>query len=313
MSNLAPQIQKAVDETVIFIHIPKTAGSSVRSLIAQNYDLSQVFTFSGLPDGREWYWSRDEDYYSQFSLIHGHEVFGVHKSLPQPYRYFTFLREPIARYFSDFFFAKDYPPHRLYAKIKSGEMDALAYADLCNQKVYFNNLMTQYIAGRFLEPVTAETLKLAKHNLEHEIVGIGLAEKFDESALRLARLFRWQHPFFISKNISPEKLDKVPDDARKKVEETHGYDIELYQFASELYDKQCASDPATFAPALTQYRQVLAKLHDGYNQQRHRIYTVNDGTDPELNSLNAVWDGADTPNEVLGEEVTALRAYLGGD
>jgi hypothetical protein len=313
MSNLAPQIQEAVDETVIFVHIPKTAGSSVRSLIAQNYNLKKVFAFSGLERGRNWYWSCDTAYHDQFHMIHGHEVYGVHRSLSRPYRYFTFLREPIARYFSDFFFAKDYPPHWLHKEIKSGEVDVMAYAELCYLRPDFDNLMTQYISGCYMEPVTAETLKLAKHNLEHEFAGVGLSGKFEESALRFARLFGWRHPFFISKNISLEKIDLVPDAARKRVEDKYGYDIELYQFGCELYERQCENDPAIFATALAQYRAVLAKLHEGYNQQRHRIYIVDDGTDPELDAVNAVWDAADEPKELLGEDITALRSYLSGD
>ena len=42
-------------------------------------------------------------------VFKGHMPFGIHKRLPQDYTYITFLRDPIERVVSAYYFARNYP------------------------------------------------------------------------------------------------------------------------------------------------------------------------------------------------------------
>ncbi|MER2540059.1 MAG: hypothetical protein ABTQ26_12535, partial [Azonexus sp.] len=76
----------------IFVHIPKTAGSSIRTLISSNYSEMEVLSLYGshleiLQQSRTHIGNL-----SQFRLIQGHTPYGTHRFLgSQNPRYFSFL------------------------------------------------------------------------------------------------------------------------------------------------------------------------------------------------------------------------------
>ena len=89
----------AAEEAVIFLHVPKTAGTTLNRLIEWEYPLFQMysvdpvfFTWSAshlrrLPPRR----------LKNTRMFKGHMVFGLHEILPQPATYITVVRDPIDR------------------------------------------------------------------------------------------------------------------------------------------------------------------------------------------------------------------------
>ncbi len=55
-------------------------------------------------------------------LILGHISFGLHEFLPQPFTYITFLRDPVERIISLFYFIRRVPGHPYYSSIVSSNM-----------------------------------------------------------------------------------------------------------------------------------------------------------------------------------------------
>lgn len=84
-----------------FIHIPKTAGSSIRTLLTLNYLAHR--TISIYQYEHMWELCRSATHWLKRPvLVQGHMGWGAHLFLgnEDPW-YFTFLRDPTARHLSD--------------------------------------------------------------------------------------------------------------------------------------------------------------------------------------------------------------------
>src|SRR5450759_4305747 len=85
--------------TIYFLHIPKTAGSTLNSYL---YDLYNDFEICGLFPGWHELLSISADEISKKKLIKGHFGAYLHRHYALPLRYFTFVRDPIERALSHF-------------------------------------------------------------------------------------------------------------------------------------------------------------------------------------------------------------------
>src|SRR5262245_56645482 len=128
----------------IFLHVPKTAGSSIRTLIAQNYPAEAIIGFSGEPEPLAWYAATTREFKSQYALVHGHFCYGVHEGGPA-HTYFTFLRDPVGLHFSYYFFLKRYEAHPLHERLARGEITLEDWARIYDEFPTYRNLTTRMI------------------------------------------------------------------------------------------------------------------------------------------------------------------------
>src|SRR5579859_1497066 len=92
---------------IIFQHIPKTAGVSVRALMSSNFHVDEILH---VPDV---HW-RDRLFaklaISKYRFIHGHLHYEFFAALAGSVRLITFLRDPVERIISLYFFLKGQSP-----------------------------------------------------------------------------------------------------------------------------------------------------------------------------------------------------------
>lgn len=123
-------LEKKPEEAVIFIHIPKCAGTTLtEGVIKKIYPRRQRLLFY---DGdtralmsllQEMPVRRKE----QLRCIAGHFAFGIHQFLPQRARYITLLREPVERVVSHFYFARRTRRHYLHEQVREGAISLKDY------------------------------------------------------------------------------------------------------------------------------------------------------------------------------------------
>ncbi len=107
-------------EAVIFLHVPKTAGTTLNRLIEWEYKLPEMYSV----DPVLFAWSAahlrnlPESRLRRTRMFKGHMLFGLHEVLPQSSTYITVLRDPIERVLSAFFFMRTYKLHPLYWKFR---------------------------------------------------------------------------------------------------------------------------------------------------------------------------------------------------
>ena len=256
----------------LFLHVPKTAGSSIRTLLKQNYAADAMIAFSGDLKSVEWYRAAPVAVRARHALVHGHFQHGLHEGVGD-YTYFTFLRDPVDRHFSDYHFLKRYEAHPMHAAIASGEIGLQDWAGIFERHPMYRNITTGYISGEGAKrQADRASLERAKFNLRRDFTFCGLTERFDESVLILARRLGWRSIFYLTKNVSADRA--VPDDLHERTRAHLALDYELYAFAQRAFDEAPELSDPFFAAALTEYRAARHWLESQVTNDRHGLFEM---------------------------------------
>jgi len=232
---------------VIFLHVPKTAGTTLHHILERCYPRNQICSFKD-PNYRselENFQKLSTETREAYRLIKGHLSFGFHRHLPGRSTYITFLREPVARALSFYHYARSHPEHYLYPLLGDDHVDLkilLRQRTPTTHELF--NLQTSMVAGDEWDdperPADRAALERAKQNLRSHFDVVGLTEEFDTSLGLLRRRFGWKVRFYTRKNVTRRKdqIDNLDPETHSLVREANALDIELYQFARELFDAQ---------------------------------------------------------------------------
>lgn len=232
------------EETIIFLHIPKTAGTTLHDIIDRQYISSEMHTMRlQVPESIKQFLALSEAERGQFKMIRGHMGYGLHKFVPRPCQYFTMLRDPVERVISTYYFIKRTPSHFFYNIFKEENLTLKGYVESGYSNM-MDNGQTRMLAGgdgNILEgKCTQSMFEQAKENLRCSFVVVGLTEHFDESLLLLQHQFGWYKPFYMRKNVSPQRLQQVAlaPDALEAILAMNQYDTALYAYAQSLFKQQ---------------------------------------------------------------------------
>jgi hypothetical protein len=242
---------------LVFVHVPKTAGTTLRTVLnmaqpgARSRALGNVFKGGGGIDKGMMarFAKRDGVDLSGVELVRGHVPLGIREYLPRhlpkqrDLQCFTFLREPAERTLSHYFQVRE--KHEGSGGPKRLSLSRLpadpTLDDLLDQGYIHDNLHTRMLSGD-PEPfgeVTDEMLDRAKQNLRTELVFFGLTERFDESLVLAKRRLGLGSLLYRSDDrVNPTRPrgDAIRRDLLEAAQRCNRYDIELYRYATELFD-----------------------------------------------------------------------------
>src|SRR5689334_19120445 len=92
-------------DSLVFLHIPKCAGSSFRDILLRRVRNEQVFSmYEDRPRRVEQLKRMSEERRCNIKLVLGHFNYGVHEYFSQPFSYITFLRHPLDMMVSHYHF-----------------------------------------------------------------------------------------------------------------------------------------------------------------------------------------------------------------
>jgi hypothetical protein len=224
------------EEAVIFLHLPKTAGTTLNRLIEWEYPLFEMYSID--PVFFRWssahLWRLPARRLKRTRVFKGHMLFGLHKILPQPATYITVLREPIDRVISAFYFMRSYVLHPFYWKLRRENWTLEDFVRRSPRE----NVQSKIVAGAdFYSPCTAQILEQAKENLFRYFSVVGLSERFEESLALMKLRFGWKLQRYSSFNVTrarPNKRD-LPQSLLDLIVEKNSFDIALYEYATRLF------------------------------------------------------------------------------
>lgn len=258
----------ASEQTIIFLHIPKTAGTTIQEVIELNCRQGAIYTLG--VDG----WINDLASlpYSRRADIHmlrgGHFGFGLHKYLPSPSTYFTFLREPIERTISYYYFVQRTPQFSYaYNLIHAYDMDLKDFVE-SKQDAMVDNGQTRLVAGLktgyevgFGE-CTREMLETAKRNLLEHFAVVGLTEEFDATLILLKKAFGWRKLAYVQRNVATNrpKRHEIPQATLDAIVQVNSLDIELYRYARTLFEEQVQRQGTSFAQEVRDFQVANRRL-----------------------------------------------------
>jgi Galactose-3-O-sulfotransferase len=224
-------------EAVIFLHLPKTAGTTLNRLIEWEYRLSEMYSVD--PVLFEWSAAHLRKLplarLSKTRMFKGHMLFGLHETLPQPSTYITVLRDPVERVLSAFYFMRSYRLHPLYWKLRREKWTIDEFV----QRSTRDNVQCKIIAGAdYHAPCTEAILEKASHHLSQYFSVVGLSERFEESLALMKLRFGWQLKSYSSFNVTrtrPKKGD-LSSTTLNLIMKKNRFDVALYQHAVTLFE-----------------------------------------------------------------------------
>ena len=240
--------------TLIYVHIPKTAGTTLYSILKRNLERDRIFFAHTAADLA----SLPAEERVRLQLIRGHFPYGIHRCLSQPVEYITILRDPIERTISNYYYVLRSPDHHLHERVVSQKMGLKEYILECPNKQLDNGQARMISGDGFQAPFGKcgrELLEQAKHNLQNSFSVVGLTERFDETVLLMARRFGWKRTHYVRRNATEKRLprEQLDPEILEAVKAINALDLELYAFAKTLFER-AVGEQSLFNWRLAGYR-----------------------------------------------------------
>ncbi|MCB0207982.1 MAG: sulfotransferase family 2 domain-containing protein [Anaerolineae bacterium] len=266
-----------IQDRLCLLHIPKTGGVTLDSIIQQQFDRQKIAPFLYTPQLTQ----LPPGFFNTFSYYRGHIYFDfVDNFLVGSTQFLTLLRTPLERFLSQFSYMQRSPNQFLkyhlgltrqeVDEFETISLDEFVFTSEMVHKPNYQNYETQLIGARFdfendnpqLPLKTANSkphadLNLAKKRLS-QFTFLGLTERFQDSLFLLAYTFGWPpHQTAPWLNAAPTRLhgNQLAPQTLDKILEYNRLDIELYAYAQQLFEER--------------FNHMCHDLLEGYGQPAH--------------------------------------------
>ncbi|ADJ29189.1 sulfotransferase family 2 domain-containing protein, partial [Nitrosococcus watsonii] len=249
-----------------FIHIPKTAGTTLIPLLDARFDANDICPAQ--------LWRElvtlPQESLPQYRFFRGHfGAGGLQPFLPEPPLYLTMLRHPLSLTLSTYRFILRESGTRVHHLVKERAMSFSDFLDSPETRKKVSDMQVRHLSFDLRhDPDTGPIFLSAESRsavdkwvLEHEVslsaeqrlerakrmlhacAWLGLAERFDESMALLSWTFGWPPVGQVQKlRVAPggSNSDDLPEEVREKVLNCNKLDMALYQEAERLFQDRVA-------------------------------------------------------------------------
>ena len=236
------QVGLRSSDTVHFLHVPKTGGTSLYEVLATQFPASQVLPrkaretlideLRSSADHRPW----------RYRLTRMHHDYSVYRYFPRKPIFVTMLRNPADRVVSLYGHIQRVVGHPLHTYLLERQLDLEGF---CRDPIFqegIHNAQVRYLVGTREEGdlTRGATLEIAKIRLD-EFAFFGMVERFAESIHLLFHTFGWSEVEYAALNVRPEGASPTIDPRTLEiVRSLTELDHELYEYACGLFEKRIA-------------------------------------------------------------------------
>ncbi|WDE09254.1 sulfotransferase family 2 domain-containing protein [Thalassomonas viridans] len=235
-------------QQIAFVHIPRTAGNNFGAILQQNYAKAGIKDFY-VDDNEDVATQSIEDFVAlpprqkqSYQVVKGHFSFGFDPALAQA-SHLTFVREPVNRLVSYYFYALGAKNHYLKQWLLKDRVTIDEFLT-SNVSTELDNFQVRMLSGHEFsdrsQKVEQAHLDLAKHNLEHKFRAFGITEEFELSVFYLARVMGWKTPYYQKIGVARNKFgfQGLSEQTQAEVMQLNRFDVELYRFAKALFQQR---------------------------------------------------------------------------
>ena len=240
------------DDVLFFLHIPKTGGNSLTSILDAHFAPWEIFPFHFTREAQNQFHALSPARLRSYRLVRGHYPFGPYsqlwKHMVQNPICLTMLRDPVFRTISQYRQIIRNPADSAHKEVTSQRLSLEAF--VCHPRHHHNvvNHQVRRLVGSvrgasqgYEDPNALcheALLVLAKQRLE-QFAFVGLTERFRESVDLLTYTFGWDPVAEIpvlNAAPDPSSREAIPAPALDAITQRTRLDAQLYAYATELFE-----------------------------------------------------------------------------
>ncbi len=265
------------DDVLVFLHIPKTAGTSFSSVLHQQFEDNEIANVPReiIDDAAD-----PVKFLAPYRLITGHNQYNIHNHICKRPIFITMLRNPIERTISAYYHAQRDKNHDFHQFTYDNDLEAFLKIGLVRNSL--TNLMSRYVFTdvpwyELPNHVTAINQRLESMQF------VGITEFFEESLILLSYIFGWDYKRSAPKlNVATNRLPQhdIPFHVIQDIRSINKVDIEIYDSAKNRFVDQYrkfAIDRLTNHSELTpslESAQYIKKLLMETKQLKTKIHNL---------------------------------------
>jgi hypothetical protein len=246
-------------EHLIFLHIPKTAGTTLHDIIHRQFRPEEMFSLYNIRKSAK-FTSLPEEQRNAVKMLKGHLPYGIHSAFTKgETEYFTILREPVDRVISNYFHCTVEKMHPFYTEFHEKKYTIKQLVE-SGRIPNMNNCMVRFFSGEFDRAYDQCDEAMLEKALQHldGFALVGLNESFDIFLLRLMERYRFRNPYYRRRRVSSTRM--AVKDLDKETAETIRYynrlDIELYRIMKEKVEQEQRALGDAFLKKVERFRSM---------------------------------------------------------
>ena len=258
----------------IHLHIPKTAGTTLRDIIQRQYRAEKILMIPKLEESENILKEVSTSQINQLKLIQGHLKYGIHNHFHRRAKYFAIIRDPINRVLSTYYYVLSQKNNPQNLSTANNQMTIYDFVQsgvnpfLINGQTQLISGKTGYIDNPIIE--SEELFSLAKENIENDFLFLGITEMFDETILILKNMLGWHMPYYSIANRTKKKpnYDAVNPTIISFIKEHNQLDIKLYNITKTSLLNRIAKENDIFQNRINKFKKINRLLNPLFSYSR---------------------------------------------